>query len=342
MTSTGEKEILPFFVEKILSENFSSNVVSSYEKISSMYRGKGVFKSSLKFEEDDINAYGWARMPATSAVADSVLQRLLERYPSFKPSSFLDLGSGLGSFLWAMLNYFPELQKSVLCEGNTRFLKLLKCFLNHEDATKYLSLKNTSLVPGNLTQGKTWDLIKDSFDLVSVSYVFSELDSSEKAQFLENAWSRTKHVLILTEPGTPEGFSNILRARDFLIGHAGKILAPCPHQNACPLYQKPKDWCHFSIRLLRSDTHKAIKNASLSYEDEKYCYLIALKHSSNLQFKESRILKKPLKRSGHIMLDLCTEEGERRLTFSKKDRGLYKLAQKKKWGDLWDSSNNYK
>lgn len=43
--------------------------------------------------------------------------------------------------------------------------------------------------------------------------------------------------------------------------------------------------------------------------------------------------RKPLHRSGHVTLDLCTSDGLKRETISKKNKALYKEATKVKWGD---------
>lgn len=322
------------FIEKTFPDLFFRDLTSHYRDISTAYREKGSLGSSLRFTEKQIRAYACARLPATVAVASAVIDRLRERYAAFQPASFLDIGSGLGSFLWAVLHYFPELQKSVLLEGNRKFLMLLKDVV-HREQGRYPALKNTLFLSGNLRENTTWDSITDIFDLVSISYVLSELTSTDQIKLVENAWKKTRSVLVIAEPGTPKGFFNISQARDFLIKQGGVILGPCTHQNECPLASKLQDWCHFSVRFFRTERHKTLKGATLPFEDEKYCYLIVGKDPVALNLEEVRILKNPLKRSGHILLDVCTSHGEERVTVTKKKHVLYKNAQKKRWGDLW-------
>jgi ribosomal protein RSM22 (predicted rRNA methylase) len=121
--------------------------------------------------------------------------------------------------------------------------------------------------------------------------------------------------------------------RDLLIELGAFIAAPCPHHKVCPL--KRNDWCHFSKRLSRSRIHRDIKQASLSYEDEKFSYLVALRLPG--VHPTARIIRKPLQRSGHVTLDLCASEGLKRQTISKRDKGLYKAATQAGWGDIWNN-----
>ncbi len=84
-------------------------------------------------------------------------------------------------------------------------------------------------------------------------------------------WAKTNDTLLIVEPGTPSGYQRILDARAQLIKNGAHVIAPCPHDDACPLV-KP-DWCHFSQRLQRSRVHKQLKSAELPYEDEKFIYV---------------------------------------------------------------------
>lgn len=167
------------------------------------------------------------------------------------------------------------------------------------------------------------------FDLISFSYSLGEM--KDPTAILKKYWTATKDALIITEPGTPAGFSTILKARTFLQDQGAFFIAPCGHNGPCPLSEAPKDWCHFSVRVERTSAHQKIKKGNLQYEDEKFSYLIATK-TPPLSLG-SRILKKPLKGTGHIRFDLCTPQGVEKKIISKSDGEIYKKAKSKEWGD---------
>jgi len=91
------------------------------------------------------------------------------------------------------------------------------------------------------------------------------------------------------------------------------------------------DWCHFAERLPRSSAHRLAKSSELGYEDEKYSYVVVSR--SAVRVPEARILRHPRKHSGHVELELCTPDGLKRETISRKNGERYKRARKAEWGD---------
>lgn len=80
---------------------------------------------------------------------------------------------------------------------------------------------------------------------------------------MQQLWDRTADggVLVLVEPGTPAGAAAIQRARTQLLeaaaaevaagrgdSSAAHVVAPCPHDGACPMEGRPS-WCHFVQRF---------------------------------------------------------------------------------------------
>lgn len=109
------------------------------------------------------------------------------------------------------------------------------------------------------------------------------------------------------------------------------MIAPCPHMEKCPM--KGSDWCHFSIRLDRSQEHRQLKGAKLGFEDEKYSYVAFGKGKYALA--RGRILRHPQKRSGHVTFKVCATDGLIEETISRKQGALYKRARKANWGDVF-------
>jgi ribosomal protein RSM22 (predicted rRNA methylase) len=263
-------------------------------------------------------AYTLARLPATYAVVQSVLQQLPE---DFSPQSVLDLGAGPGTATWAAITHFPNITQIHCVEQDSWMLTILK------------QLESYCPQPIQITQQNYTKLTASSpVDLVIMSYSLNELEASQQWQTLERLKAIVGKYLVILVPGTPHHFAQLKNLRHHLINSGWTIQAPCPHQQACPM-DDGKDWCHFATRLPRTRDHQFIKEASLNYEDEKYSYLIATPHSS-LKPHHGRIIKRPLKRSGHIVFDICQKGQLQRMTLSKKDSG-YTKAKKQDWGDTW-------
>jgi ribosomal protein RSM22 (predicted rRNA methylase) len=268
-------------------------------------------------------AYLVTRLPATYAVNYEVLKLLSLSH--FRIKSFLDLGAGPGTGMWAAADLWPELDKISLIEIDSNLIRLGQQL---SQSSLFLSVQKATWQKANLTT--LGSLIPH--DVLSLSYVLGELDQLSQAHLLKLAWQATQKALVLIEPGTPVGFNYIREARTWLIQNGATIFAPCPHNTACPLQEQ--DWCHFSVRLPRSKIHRHLKKAVLGYEDEKYSYIIACKTEEHQS--KARIIRKPITIKGQVILDLCTLEKTQRINISKKSKSAYLQARKVKWGDSWN------
>jgi ribosomal protein RSM22 (predicted rRNA methylase) len=302
-------------------KSFSSKEIQkAHEILSTCYRAKG--KTQNINEKAMVAAYVSARMPATYAVMNTCIQMIPK---NFTPESLLDIGAGPGTTAIAALDLWPELKLATLVE--------------HHPCMNNFSKK----LFDSFTANTTFDHIqKDiqtfspsrNYDLVTLGYVLGELSQNQQSEILTKAWNATNRFLIITMPGTPDGYQILMFARNFLIEHKATVLAPCPHNQKCPL-ELTTDWCHFSVRLHRTKAHKHAKHGTLGYEDEKFSYLIMSK--KELTQQPARILKKPIKKPGHVLIDLCTVEGINREIIPKSQKEIYKNSLKKNWGDKWSA-----
>ena len=114
-----------------------------------------------------------------------------------------------------------------------------------------------------------------------------------------------------------------------MIAAGGSTLAPCPHDASCPL--PADDWCHFSVRLPRSRTHRLAKGAERGFEDEKFSYAVLCREPH--ETAAARVLRRPALRPGHVVLELCTPAGLEQRTVSRREGDVYRRARKVSWGD---------
>lgn len=228
------------------------------------------------------------------------------------------MGCGPGASYWAMKAVYPQLSHIALLENNRYMQEILARLLADESSISFIKKEASQFNPD---QG---------YDFISFSYSLGEMEHIE--EILEKYWPLTQKAFIITEPGTPEGFQTILKAREFLRTQGAFFVAPCGHNRPCPLADQTKDWCHFSMKVERTDAHRLVKKGNLNYENEKFSYLIATKEE--FAAPGLRILKKPLKGKGHVRLDLCTSKGIEKRTLSKSNTAEYKELKNKDWGDL--------
>lgn len=277
----------------------------NYKELSRKYRENN---SDKQLTASEVESYRTARMPATLAAIEAVLQEVAQRI-HHPVTSFLDMGAGLGAGLLGAREVFPQIDRAILVEKNPHMIAKGKELINAEWVAKDFSRFEPK-----------------EADLVLFSYSLGEV--SKRNEILKKAWEASK-TLVVIEAGTPTGFSVILGARARLIEWGGHMVAPCPHREKCPM--EGFDWCHFSVRLQRTKEHMQAKEASLGYEDEKYSYVAFSKEKGEIC--TGRVVRHPLKRSGHVILQICGQEGLVEKTITKKEGEIYKKARKLSWGN---------
>ncbi|KAI1662908.1 mitochondrial small ribosomal subunit Rsm22-domain-containing protein [Daldinia decipiens] len=153
----------------------------------------------------------------------------------------------------------------------------------------------------------------------------------------------------------------------------GMIIAPCTNHKECPMYLTPglssgrKDFCHFSQRFIRPSFLQKVLGASHRNHTDINFSFVAIQRGTLPDMKPVTVPKQngsmtdrafkgyendtevpntlslprnilpPLKRRGHVTLDLCTPAGKiERWTVPKSfSKQAYHDARKTKWGDLW-------
>jgi ribosomal protein RSM22 (predicted rRNA methylase) len=296
-----------------------NEVAARAEKISKTYRDGG--GSTAIATEADALAYAAARMPATYAAVGASLNALGEIKPDFAPETLLDVGAGPGTASFAAAEAFASLNSFAMLDANdtlrTLALDLAKNF-HRLDRLAY-------------TRGDVLSLLASSepADLVVASYVIGELGDAEREKLAPLLWAKTADTLVIVEPGTPAGYARIIALRSKLIADGAHVVAPCPHDGACPL-TKP-DWCHFTQRLPRSRAHKDIKGAELPFEDEKFSFCVLSRRAvANLP---SRVLAQPHTSKVEVTAKLCTRGGLAAVKVPHRDKRAYAAARRWRWGD---------
>jgi ribosomal protein RSM22 (predicted rRNA methylase) len=297
---------------------------ASVDRLIARYRKPGRADQPILVSAVDAAAYAAYRMPATWGAVRTALEHFALRAPGFAPTSLVDVGGGTGAAAWAAADVFPSLTDVAVYDQVGEALELGRRLAASADSAamrdadwRRMRFQEKAEIP--------------TADLVTVSYVLSELSAEDQADLVRRAAVGAEAIAVI-EPGTPDGFGRILAARDLLISLGMTVAAPCPHQRACPLTQP--DWCHFASRITRSPLHRRLKDADLGHEDEKFSYVVATR--APIETGSGRILRHPQKRKGLVMLQVCTpDDGVQPSLVSKRQGDTYRAARDAEWGDSW-------
>ena len=306
-------------IEKLISNLEHQKIIEESQKISKIYRNNKGEGNKLVTKKTEAIAYAISRMPSTYCAVYSALSNTLKNCDD-KIENALDVGAGTGAATWAISNLIDT--KQIIClEREKEMLNIGKKLMEDQE-----NLSNVEWREFELANNE----IKEKYDLVVTSYVINELSEKDRKKTIIKLWEATKKILLIIEPGTPEGFRHILEAREMLLKENANIIAPCTHQNKCLIGDN--DWCSFYTRVQRSGAQRQAKKGELGYEDEKFSYIAFSKKP--IQNEGARILRHPQINKGYVKVKVCTDKNIEEKTYSKKDGEIYKKIRKLDAGDI--------
>lgn len=144
------------------------------------------------------------------------------------------------------------------------------------------------------------------------------------------SWFFDVGAMIIIEPATKHDGRRLLQIRQELIKKNYTILAPCTHQQECPLLvDSQSDWCHDRILFKQPEAFAKIddllpfKNSNLTLS-----YLVATKHKMDLPEK---------KNLARVIGDLLDEKGKTRQLICWRTKREF-FSQLKRQGSLLEFS----
>ncbi len=168
----------------------------------------------------DLAAYLVARLPATFAAVSAALREAQARHPSFMPRTLIDAGSGPGTAAWAAAGFWPSLENITFLDNDRSFLGLAQRLAKGGDG----ALASARAVHG-VIQSMPQDM---SADLVIAAYALAELPLNAIPLAAERLWQAAKGMLVIVEPGTPQGFARVRTVRDALLPRGPFPSHPAP------------------------------------------------------------------------------------------------------------------
>lgn len=171
-----------------------------------------------------------------------------------------------------------EQNTHILKDGSTIFKSLLEQIPLLRPAKISLNIKQANILRHRF--------VSRPFDLILLGNFFNEVPERqnqwELAQKILDNTSTDGTRLIILEPGTKKSARDLQALRDQLIEHSRfSVLAPCLHQNTCPLNLEAKgDWCHFTQNWQTPDFIRDMDHYSgLEKKWLVYSYLVMQKNT---------------------------------------------------------------
>jgi len=262
------------------------------------------------------------------------LKKSKKRDPKFKPRSYFDFGSGVGTGVWAASEMWKSsIFEYYLVDSSKSMNDLSDLLLRDGDVNKSMFIKNVyhrQFLPAQA----------DKYDIVLSAYSMFELPTlKNRLEVASNLWNKAQNYLIFVESGTNSGFQVLNEIRDFLMEmkemkkEDAFIFAPCPHESPCPRYELNDGTpCNFEVAY-----HTMPLSGPSVYKKDLYSYLVIKKGKPNEDSDRwPRIVRTTLMRHKHVVCRMCTNRGKLQeviFTASKHGKFAYKCAKSSNWGD---------
>jgi len=168
---------------------------------------------------------------------DQVLRELRLRGWSPRGGTVLDWGCGSGIASRRVISFFgPENFDSLIVWDHSP----VACdFAADRTQREFPNLKVSQATASYFASGT------DRIDLLLISHVLNEL-SVEARDALRLLCIRAD-AIVWVEPGTHDVSRQLGGFREQLRGSGFRVVAPCTHENECPMFAigRDRDWCHF-------------------------------------------------------------------------------------------------
>lgn len=236
----------------------------------------------------------------------SEAQKFLPQKGSLK---ILDLGCGPATASLACADFFKDRPLEIFgLDQNLRVQKDGYQLWNRmRNPKQSLKIQSIALHPKNiapLIRGK-------NFDLAIASNFLSELDFNSQIAISKEVLKESKNFIII-EPALQKTTRALMQLRDRLLrDRRAFILAPCLHQQNCPMLAANKrDWCHFYIDwkcpLLIREIDELIGNR---HDYVKMAYMVLSRQPLPMSQNLWRVVSSPLISKGKKEFILCGDCG---------------------------------
>ncbi|XP_069113974.1 ribosome assembly protein METTL17, mitochondrial-like isoform X2 [Argopecten irradians] len=283
--------------------------------------------------------YLLARLSKNYSIIRTCLNEIEMRNPDFKPNSMYNVGSGLGTAVWAGNTVWGSTITQYYCEDPaTDMSTLARLLLQEGEEHKKM------VIPGVYFRDKPPSHSSLPFPLVVSAFTLLERPSQmDRLELVNHLWNMTSDYLVLIENGSYAGHSMIQEAKEWLLesssdvraGTEPHVFAPCPHNMKCPKFaiKDMKIACTFSA------SYEPLRQSKI-YLDKMttpYSYVILKRGEVNTtDAKWPRIVQAMKHKDHHSHCRICCHDGSLRhyvVSKKKSQRPLYEVVRRSHWGD---------
>eukprot|EP00924_Labyrinthula_sp_SR-Ha-C_P002422 snap_masked-scaffold_16-processed-gene-3.16-mRNA-1 protein AED:1.00 eAED:1.00 QI:0/-1/0/0/-1/1/1/0/334 len=279
------------------------------------------FWNTTKDKEKEEHIYFQNYFFRQYGIAARILNNLKKEERSFKPKSLLDVSAKCGQTLFSATKVFSSLEEITVIESSKRNISTMETIFPSELVEKVVVLSKKHI--DQLSPKKKFDLVIHSFPGDDAIEVFSKLLPLLSCNGV---------LVVVNKPQSSvlqEMREIVLKSKELDL----RILAPCTHQESCPLaYQ---NGCSF--------TQKASNplSSGLNRSKVQFSYLVISKKDDKKQEKVVRIIEEIQRPKQHVVMKICSDNGIELQTVGKgklMNRNLgqiYKFAKNAERGGLW-------
>lgn len=172
--------------------------------------------------------------------------------------------------------------------------------------------------------------------LLVLSHVVGELTNAELTDLAD--WAATAEELIWVEPGSRETSRRLASIRATLERAGHRLVAPCTHQNPCPMFAPENDrhWCHFfappPTEVFQSAFWRDVsRRVEIDLRSLPYSYLASTRLEAPApSLRTERLIGHPRERKAHCQMLCCGPEGLHERPLQKRDNAaLYREVVKR-------------
>ncbi|OWF37947.1 methyltransferase-like protein 17, mitochondrial [Mizuhopecten yessoensis] len=286
--------------------------------------------------------YLLARLSKNYNIIRTCLSEIEKRNPDFAPSAVYNVGSGLGTAVWASNSLWGSAVKQYYCvDKSTDMSTIARLLLQGGDEYKKMA------IPEVFFRDKPPSHSSLPFPLVVSAFTLMEQPTrTDRLELVNHLWKMTSEYLVLIENGTYAGHSLIQEAKEWIqessmfisddtSNDEPHVFAPCPHDMKCPKFAI-KD---IKIACTFSTSYKPLKQSKIASNKltTLYSYVILKRGKVDTSdVKWPRIVQEMKHKDHHSHCQMCSHDGSlRHYVVSKKktQRPVYEIIRRSHWGD---------